>query len=75
MSKAIHEAYLLAITDERAILRKAMQDGEDIPSLASEMLESCKRTMAQGWAGDMAHYMRGSRDFWQTQVNKWSKVA
>lgn len=73
MTKQVHEAYLMALTDERAILRQAIQDGEHIPQLARDMLANCKATMARGWSGDMAHYMRGSVDFWANQVKKWSK--
>lgn len=73
MSQVVHEAYLMALSDERSILRQAVADGEDIGKLARDMLESCNATMARGWSGDMADYVRGSRDFWANQVRKWGK--
>lgn len=72
MAKEVHESYLMAISDERAILRQAILDGENIPQLARDMLANCKATLAKGWSGDMAQYMRGSVDFWSNQVKKWS---
>jgi hypothetical protein len=64
----VHEMYMEALRDERAILKRAIAEGDNIAELAREMLDNCKRTLARGWSGDMAHYMRGSRDFWANQV-------
>ena len=77
MSRAdiVHEAYLMALRDEREILTRARADGEDIPSLARAMLETCERMAKQGYGGDMAHYVRGSRDFWRNQVKLATKPA
>jgi len=64
----VHEAYLMALCDERALLKQAIADGESLPELARDMLANIEATYARGWAGNMAHYMRGSRDFWKNQV-------
>jgi hypothetical protein len=64
----VHEAYLMALRDERAPLKQAITDGDSLPELARDMLANIKATYSRGWSGDMAHYMRGSRDFWENQV-------
>lgn len=70
----VSQAYLMGIRDEREILEAEIAAGEtDLPKLAEDMLASVKRTLAQGFAGEMAQYMRGSRDFWANQVKKHRK--
>ena len=68
MKKVYHQSYLDALRDERAILNKAIADGDNIAELARDMLASTKAALAGGWSADMAHYMRGSRDFWANQA-------
>lgn len=70
--KQVSETYLMALMDERAILKDAVAAGDNIASLAREMLDSAKRVRAQGWSGEMAEYTRGSVDFWANQVRKYS---
>lgn len=70
--KEVSSSYIMALTDERAILKEAIAAGDDIAQLARDMLTSAKRVRAQGWSGDMADYMRGSVDFWTNQVKKYA---
>lgn len=72
-TQTVSQSYLDGIADERAILRQAIADGEtDLAALARDMLDNINRTIAQGWSGEMAEYMRGSRDFWRNQVKKYA---
>lgn len=72
-TQTVSQSYLDGIRDERAILRQAIADGEtDLAALARDMLDNINRTIAQGWSGEMAEYMRGSRDFWRNQVKKYA---
>lgn len=72
-TQTVSQSYLDGIRDERAVLRQAIADGEtDLAALARDMLDNISRTIAQGWSGEMAEYMRGSRDFWRNQVKKYA---
>lgn len=72
-TQTVSQSYLDGIADERAILRQAIADGEtDLAALARDMLDNINRTIARGWSGEMAEYMRGSRDFWRNQVKKYA---
>lgn len=73
--KTVHQSYLMALTDERAILKQAIADGEDIATLARDMLANCNATLRKGWSGDMLQYMRGTRDFWALQASKYGCAA
>ena len=68
--KEVSSSYIMALTDERALLKDAIAAGDNIAELARDMLVSAKRVRAQGWSGEMAEYMRGSVDFWANQVEK-----
>lgn len=68
--KEVSSSYIMALTDERAILKEAIAAGANIAELARDMLASIERTRAMGWSGEMADYMRGSVDFWTNQVKK-----
>lgn len=68
--KEVSSSYIMALTDERAILKEAIAAGVNIADLARDMLASIERTRAMGWSGDMADYMRGSVDFWTNQAKK-----
>lgn len=71
--QTVSQSYLDGISDERAILRQAIADGEtDLAGLARDMLDNINRTIARGWSGEMAEYMRGSRDFWRHQLKKYA---
>lgn len=71
--QTVSQSYLDGIQDERAILRQAIADGEtDLAGFARDMLDNINRTIAQGWSGEMAEYMRGSRDFWRNQAKKYA---
>ena len=73
MTKTVTDTYLMAITDERAVLKQAIADGEtDLAQLARDMLANIEATYARGWSGEMAEYMRGSRDFWRNQAKKYA---
>lgn len=72
-AQTVTQSYLSGMADERAILRQAIADGEtDLAGLARDMLDNIDRTIARGWSGEMAEYMRGSRDFWRHQVKKYA---
>ena len=73
MTKTVSSTYLMALTNGRAVLKQAIADGEtDLAQLARDMLANIETTYARGWSGEMAEYMRGSRDFWLNQVNKYA---
>lgn len=66
--QSVSQSYLQAIRDERQLLREMQARGDyEARRDAPAMLDTIKRTMAQGFSGDMADYMRGSRDFWRNQ--------
>jgi hypothetical protein len=67
--RIISQAYLLGIQDERALLRDLQSRGEYDAHLDAPAMLAAERTLARGFAGAMAEYMRGSRDFWRNQVN------
>jgi hypothetical protein len=64
----LSQAYFMGIRDERALMREMQARGEYEPKRdAPAMLDTIQRTLAQGYAGEMADYMRGGRDFWRNQ--------
>ena len=72
-TQTVSQSYLDGVADERAFLRRAIADGEaDLAGLAREMLDTINRAVARGWSGEIAEYMRGSRDFWRNQVKKYA---
>lgn len=74
MPATISQSYLLAIRDERALLNAMIARGEYEPAKdAPAILANIREIMAQGFSGDMAEYMRGSRDFWIGQVSRIAK--
>lgn len=78
MAKAqtVSAAYLLGLSDERALLRDMVQRGEYVPAVdAPAMLATAKATRARGWSGDMAEYMRASVDFWAGQCAKLERAG
>jgi hypothetical protein len=67
--QTVSQAYLMGIHDERELLQQERDEfARDPLGFASEMLASAQLTLAQGFSGEMAEYMRGSRDFWANQV-------
>lgn len=71
--KTVSEAYLMGIRDERELLQQdADEFARDPLAFSKAMLASVRLTLNQGYSGDMAEYMRGSRDFWANQVRKFS---
>lgn len=65
--KTVSQAYLMGLSDERGLLRDMVKRGENLATEAPAMLASVESTLARGFSGDMAEYMRGSRDFWRHQ--------
>lgn len=64
----ISSAYLMGIRDERALLRDMQARGEyDARRDSRAMLATIESTLAEGFSGEMADYMRGGRDFWRNQ--------
>ena len=66
--QSVSQSYLQAIRDEGSSCvkcRRAATMRRGAMRLPCSTLS--KRTMAQGFSGDMADYMRGSRDFWRNQ--------
>ena len=63
-------SYLLGIRDERALLREMVARGDDLAREAPAMLASIEATLARGFSGETAEYMRGGRDFWRNQCAK-----
>lgn len=74
-SKPVTQAYLLALSDERALLRDMAARGDDLAIEAPAMLASAKAQQGRGYAGDMADYIRGSVDFWRNQCAKLASPA
>jgi hypothetical protein len=70
MTKTVTQAYLLGIRDEREFF-SSLPPAERIAD-ASLYLDNIERTLNEGFSGDMAEYMRGSRDFWRNQIRKHS---
>lgn len=69
--QTVSQAYLLGIRDERELLERERAEYERDPlGFSREMLASVNLTRGQGFSGDMAEFMRGSRDFWRNQVSK-----
>lgn len=68
-TQTVTEAYLMGIRDERQILKAEIAAGEtDLLGFSRSMLASVEATRKQGFGGEMAEYMKGSRDFWRNQV-------
>lgn len=72
-NQTVSSAYLMGITDERQLLNSDAEEfAKDPLAYSRDMLTGVKRTLARGFSGDMAEYVRGSRDFWSNQVRKYS---
>lgn len=71
--QTVTAAYLMGIKDERELLQQERDEFTNDPlGFSRDMLASARLTLNQGFSGDMAEYMRGSRDFWSNQVRKYS---
>ena len=68
--RTVSEAYLMGIRDERRLYKILQAEGADMRVEARSLLTNIKATLAEGFSGEMAEYMRGSRDFWANQVRR-----
>lgn len=67
----VSAAYLLGIREGREILNFNRADFDANPlQFSREMLASVNSVRRQGFAGDMAEFMKGERDFWRNQISK-----
>lgn len=62
--KMVTQAYLLGVKEGREFLRAFPETDP------RDMVEAITRTLAEGFSGDMAEFMRGERDFWKNQAKR-----
>lgn len=66
----VSAAYIDGIRDERALLRQMQAAGEDVSSMAPEILRNIESTLKGFTSGPVAESLRGGRDFWRNQIRK-----
>jgi hypothetical protein len=68
--KTVSQAYLLGISEGRAMLGRFEADGmADLATFKAE-LANCEAMLRQGFSGDMRQCCLGERDFWRNQVKQ-----
>lgn len=73
MSQTVSQAYLIGISEGRALLRQFQLDGIATRDTFAAALANCEALLRQGFAGEMRDCFRGERDFWRGQCAKFGK--
>lgn len=72
MSAPVTQAYLLGISEGRALLRLFQADGIADLETFRAALANAEALYACGFASEMRDTLRGERDFWRAQVRRAS---
>lgn len=71
--KTVSQAYLLGISEGRALLRLFKADGIADLNTFKAALANCEALL--GFAGDTRDCIKGERDFWRNQISKMERES
>jgi type VI protein secretion system component VasF len=66
--QTVTQAYVMGITDARALWRQFERDGIANLETARDALKNCEDCLAMGFAGDVREMLKGERDFFRQRV-------
>lgn len=73
--QAVTAAYLLGISEGRALLRQIERDGIAERDTFRAALANVEARLGQGFSGDTGDTLRGERDFWRARLAREGKAA
>ncbi len=66
--RTVSQAYVMGISEGRAMWRQLERDGIADLQHARECLGHVRECLAMGFAGDVRDMMKGERDFWLQRI-------